>query len=77
MKINEKFIAETVKKNPGSDYWKLNHLFYEQMNGIAEGFILKSQEENLPHEDYYVKIRELNFLVDFFDYLGRFSIRET
>ena len=74
MEINERFIAENVKKQTGSDYWHMIDLFYQQMDGITEGFLQKSQEENLPYEDFDVKhgIYEINFIVDFFDYLAKY-----
>ena len=73
MNLNEAFIAENVKKNTGSDYWHMIDLFYQQMDGITEGFLRKSHEENLPYGDFDVKhgIRLLNYLVDFFDYSAK------
>ena len=73
MNINEGFIAENVKKHTGSDYWHMVELYYAQLDGILDGFLQKSHEENLPYGDFDVKhgIRLINYLVDFFDYLGR------
>ena len=74
LEINEKFVAENVKKHAGSDYWRMVEMFYLQMDGITQGFLQKSQEENLPYEDFDVKhgVRQINFLVDYFDYLAKY-----
>ena len=73
LEINEKFVAENVKKHAGSDYWRMVEMFYLQMDGITQGFLQKSQEENLPYGDFDVNrgVHQINYLVDFFDYLGR------
>ena len=75
MNINEGFIAENVKKHTGSDYWHMVELYYAQLNGILEGFLQKSHEENLPYGDFDVKhgIRLINYLVDFFDYSAKYK----
>ena len=74
LKINEKFVAENVKKHAGSDYWRMVEMFYLQMDGITQGFLQKSQEENLPYGDFDVNrgVHQINYLVDFFDYLAKY-----
>ena len=53
-----------MKKHAGSDYWAMVQMFYLQMDGITQGFLQKSQEENLPYGDFDVKhgIKLINFL---------------
>ena len=45
------------------------------MDGITEGFLQKSREDNLPYGDFDVKhgIRQINYLVDFFDYYAKYK----
>lgn len=63
------------KKSDSDPYWHMVDLFYQQLDGITEGFLQKSHEENLPYDDFDVEYgsRLINFLPDFFDYLEKYQ----
>ena len=74
--INNKFIAENLEKSKTDSYWHMVGLFYNQMDGITEGFLMKSDEDNLDYEDFDIEIgtRFINFLPDFFDYVEKYKL---
>ena len=51
-------------------------LFYQQLDGITEGFLQKSDDDNLDYGDFDVQhgIRLINYLPDLFDYIEKYKL---
>jgi len=77
VEINDKFVSETVKQKSESDpYWHMVSLFYQQLDGLTEGFLRKSNDDNLDYGDFDVEhgTRLINYLPDFFDYMEKYKL---
>jgi len=77
VEINDKFVGETVKQKSKSDpYWHMVSLFYQQLDGLTEGFLRKSNDDNLDYGDFDVEhgTRLINYLPDFFDYMEKYKL---
>ena len=72
-------MAENVKQRSTSDpYWHMVKLFYQQLDGLTEGFLRKSTEDNLEYGDFDVEhgARLINYLPDFFDYMEKYQLEQ-
>ena len=75
--VNDVWIKEQVEKKAHVDpYWHMINMFYQQMDGMMEGWKLKTFEQgtDLPDDfdtEYGVKL--INYLADMFDYMEKYK----
>ena len=78
IKANDQFIKETVqRKSKDEPFWHMVNLFYQQMEGITEGWINKTinKDEELPTVfDTVYGIKLINYIADMFDYMEKFNL---
>ena len=65
-----------MKNSRLESYWHMVDLFYKQLDGITEGFLQKSDDDNLDYGDFDVQhgIRLINYLPDLFDYIEKYKM---
>jgi len=80
IKANDQWIKKSVQQKAYYDpFWHMVKLFYQQMEGITEGWINKSikQEAELPYEfDTVFGIKLINYIADMFDYMEKYNLEK-
>eukprot|EP00092_Neocalanus_flemingeri_P103747 GFUD01132790.1.p1 GENE.GFUD01132790.1~~GFUD01132790.1.p1 ORF type:complete len:586 (+),score=132.83 GFUD01132790.1:1-1758(+) len=78
IKVNDDWIKESVQQKAKNDsFWHMINLFYQQMEGITEGWINKTlkQEAELPPDfDLVSGIKLINYIADMFDYMEKYNL---
>ena len=67
-----------TRKSGSDSYWHMVNLFYHQLDGMSEGFLQKSHDDDADYPDFDVRLgtRLLNYLPDFFDYMEKFKLEQ-
>merc|ERR1719500_1459861 len=75
--INELWLGEMIKEREEEEpYWHMVSLFYSQMDGITEGWKIKTEkQEGSSAADFDLKygLRFINYIADVFDYMEKFQ----
>lgn len=82
LKINEDFIRKSVQEKALTEpKWHMVDMFYQQLDGMKEGFIAKFEEnkEELKKQDFDFEngFLLLNFLADVWDFMEKFKLEQT
>ena len=76
--VNDLWIRENIESKAQVDpFWHMVRLFYQQMEGMMDGWITKTleQQANVPEDfDTVYAMKLINYIADMFDYMEKYKL---